>query len=118
MEAQIKNMDDGVLKEKKSIDMLTSMLKVLEQLDQKQEGNILSLDFLWEEIATLEQRHPQEYVSYDLANVTLTYLIPLMKSRLSTFWRPFDSKSTDEACRLNFQRWRPVLEFHNTSINS
>ncbi|EFX79488.1 hypothetical protein DAPPUDRAFT_304466 [Daphnia pulex] len=119
MESQVKNMSVEVSKEITRMEMLTSMLGVLEQLELKQATNELSLDFLWEQIRNLEQSYPEEYVSSDLANVTLTYLIPLMKLRLSTYWRPMDSKSTDEACRLIFQRWRPILEFCNkTQTNS
>ena len=113
MESQVKTMSIEVSKEITRMEMLTSMLGVLEQLEQKQATNELSLDFLWEQIRNIEQSYPEEYVSSDLANVTLTYLIPLMKLRLATFWRPMDSKSTDEACRLIFQRWRPILEFCN-----
>ncbi|KZS14455.1 Tuftelin-interacting protein 11 [Daphnia magna] len=119
MEAQMKTMSVEVSKEITRMEMLTAMLGVLEQLEIKQAANELTLDYLWEQIRNLEQSYPEEYVSSDLANVTLTYLIPLMKLRLSTYWRPLDSKSTDEACRLIFQRWRPILEFCNkTQTNS
>lgn len=106
-----------VSKERNLIDMLTSMFEVVENLERKHAEDDLSLDFLWEQIRKLEQNYPEEYVSSDLANVTLNYLIPLTKLRLSTFWRPMDSRSTDEACRTIFQRWRPILEFCNKTIN-
>ena len=117
MEVQVKNMSVEVSKETTLIEMLTYMFEVVEKIEKKHAENDLSLDFLWEQIRNLEQSYPEEYVSSDLANVTLNYLIPLMKLRLSTFWRPMDSKATDENCRLIFQRWRPILEFCTKTSN-
>lgn len=106
------NMKIGISKESGSITMLTSMLDILEHLENQFEENSLDLDFLWQEIKNVERSYPEQYLSFDLANVALTYLIPLIKQRMSSSWRPFDSKSSDDTCRSIFQRWRPLLEFH------
>lgn len=117
MEEQMNNMKIGISKESVGITMLTSMLDILEHLENQYEENLLDLDFLWQEITNVEKSYPEQYLALDMANVALTYLIPLMKQRLSSNWRPFDSKSSDETCRLIFQRWRPLLEFHGQTTS-
>lgn len=113
MEAELKNSSAVVAKEVKHIGILTTVLQVLEDVDKKKEGNQLELNFLWERMSNLDRQYPEEYKSFDLANVALTYLIPLMRARLAQFWRPFDSNSNDEACRSAFLQWRSVLEFRS-----
>lgn len=113
MEAEMKNMSAIVTKEVAQIGMLTAVLQALEELERKQAASLLDLSFLLDKFTSLEEKYPEEYESCDLANISLTYLIPLMKSRLAQFWRPFDSNSTDEDCRAVFKQWRPILEFRS-----
>lgn len=106
-----------VSKENVGIEMLTSMLQVLEHLENKNDDSMLDLDVLWKEMKRVEEKHPNEYSSFDLANVSLAYLIPLMKQRLSNSWRPFDSKSSDDSCRSIFLEWRPLLEHRSPATH-
>ena len=116
MEAELKTMSAVVAKEVTQIGMLTAVLQALEELETRRISNILDLDFLLKKFSSIEEKYPEEYESCDLANISLTYLIPLMKSRLAQFWRPFDAKQTDDDCRAAFQRWRPILEFRSQSL--
>lgn len=115
IESQVKSIGQEVLKEKTRLEMLSSMLAVFDDLEVKHAGKELNLDFLWEKIQRLDHLYPDEYLTSDIANISLTYLIPLVKMYLSAVWRPFESKSSDEACRLLFQRWRSILEFRDKS---
>lgn len=118
METQVKTLHEGVTKGNKNLKALGYVLHVLNELDKEKEENTLSMELLWNRIGNLEKMHSEEYVSFNLANVTLTYLIPLMKSHLIKYWRPLDSKSTDEETRISFQQWRSILEFHQSTAIS
>lgn len=110
MDAQVNNLKSVITKEKKEMKMLKSVLEVLDQLEQSRTSNTLDLNGLFEQFGKLEKEHPEEYNSLDLANVALTYLIPLVKTYLLQFWRPFEDKSSDVNCRQLLSQWRPILE--------
>ena len=118
MDAQVNNLKSIVSKEKKEMEMLGSVLQVLDQLEGKRTSNTLDLNGLFEQFAKLEKGHPEEYNSLDMANMALTYLIPLGKSYLLQCWRPFEDKSSDINCRQLLSQWRPILEYRTkTSAN-
>lgn len=110
LEADVKNYRNKVVKEECHINVLTKVIQTLEELENKSLSNVLDLDFLTEHIERLAKNHQEEYHSCNLANVGLVYLVPLMKQRLTHFWRPFETNASDEACRHVFQRWRSLLE--------
>lgn len=84
------------------------MLEVLEQFEVRLSQNQLDIDYLLEKFTFLERHYDGDYVTNDLANVALTYLIPLLKARLIAVWRPLDLP--DESIRRLLQSWRPLLE--------
>ncbi len=76
----MKNTVDFVAKEQNQIQMLTNVVEVLSLLERKRSDNTLDIDFLWEQMSQLESKYPEDFASYDLPQIVLTYLIPLMKS--------------------------------------
>lgn len=110
LEADAKNYRNKVLKEKEQVEKLSQVLQILEELEKRRAANVLELDYLTEQVEKLAKNYNEEYVSCNLANVGLVYLIPLMKHRLTHFWRPFEDNSMDEMCQAVFKRWRGILE--------
>ena len=110
---QMNNLKMDVSSEKTCIQVLRLFMNLLAQLEEKHSQNTLSLKFLLKHITNMKQNHPEEYESFDMANIFLNYLIPLIRSYLCTSWHPINSKSTDNACRLLFLQLRPMLEFSN-----
>jgi hypothetical protein len=82
----MKNTIDFVSKEQMQIQMLTYVVEVLALLERKRSENMLDIDFLWEQMSCLESKYPEDFASYDLPQTVLTYLIPLMKSRNTTYF--------------------------------
>jgi len=80
LESEMKNTVDFVAKEQNQIQMLTNVVEVLSLLERKRSDNTLDIDFLWEQMSQLESKYPEDFASYDLPQIVLTYLIPLMKS--------------------------------------
>ena len=99
IDAQVNNLKSIVSKENKDMEMLGSVLQVLDQLEGKRTSNTLDLNGLFEQFAKLEKEDPEEYNSLDMANMALTYFIPLGKTSLLQCWRPFQDKSSDIYCR-------------------
>ncbi len=113
IEAQMKKMSVEISKDTVHIEMLQSISSFIEQLEEMNSKNDLSMEFIWEQIIHLKQAYLEEFESSDLPIIILIYLIPLANSYISTSWHPMVSKSTDKSCRLLFLRWRPVLEYCN-----
>lgn len=106
-------MSGVIANEKQLKDMLTVILETIDVFEERRSKGLLELDFVAEKMEHLQKTHPQEYLSYDLANIGLTYVIPLMKVYLASSWRPVDVKRSDDDCRVSFQRWRTLLEFQS-----
>ena len=67
------------------------------------------MDYLLEQFRHLERNH--DFIKYDMANVAVTYLVPLVKVRLATAWRTFEpGDCSDENCRRMLLPWRSLLE--------
>ena len=115
MDTQVKSLSQVVQRETQQIDSLSSILQLLEQVEQKRSASALDLPFLLEHFASLERKYSNEYASYDMPNVALTYLIPLVKNHLAALWRPFESTSSDDSCRQVVQSWRYLLESRTVS---
>ena len=116
MDAQVNNLKSIVSKNEKEIEMLRSVYRVFDQLNENRTSITLDLNCLFEQFSKLEKEHTEEYNSLDMANMALTYLIPLVKTYLLQFWRPFDNKSSDVNCRQLLSQWRPILECRTKTL--
>ena len=109
LEGEIKTMSSVVIREEKQIECLSSAPQLLEQMEVRRKTDQLDVDYLLEQFRHLERNH--DFIKYDMANVAVTYLVPLVKSRLATTWRPFEcGDSSDENCRRMLLPWRCLLE--------
>ena len=88
----MKNTVDFVAKEQNQIQLLTNVVEVLSLLERKRSDNTLDIDFLWEQMSQFESKYPEDFALYDLPQIVLTYLIPLMKSCNIVFYFSFIEK--------------------------
>ena len=110
-EDEIKAMSSVVIRDEKQIESLSSVLQLLEQMDARRKTDELDMDYLSEQFRHLERNHGDDYIKNDMANVALAYLVPLVKDRLATFWRPFESGvSSNENCRRMLFPWRSLFK--------
>ena len=110
MENHTKNLGMSVSKEKKQIETLELMMQLLDQLEKRRNAGDLDVESAFEQFSNMERQYPEEYDGNDMANVALSYLIPLLKTLLVHSWRPFESRETDNTCRRAFHSWRHLLE--------
>ena len=104
-------MSVGVTREEKQIESLSPVLQLLELVETRRKTDKLDINYLLEQFRHLERNHADDYIKYDMANVALTYLLPLVKAHLATVWRPFESgDSSDENCRRMLFPWKSLLE--------
>lgn len=77
----MKNTIDFVSKERDQIQMLSNLVELLDQLENKRNDDTLNLDYLWEHMSRMELEYPEDFISYDMPQIILTYLVPLVKKR-------------------------------------
>lgn len=106
----MRKLEMDISKETTTLKILTSIVNVLEIIEEERNKSLLDLDCLLKVIRPVEKSHPEEFLDFDLCNLALVYLIPSMKQQLLVFWRPFDSTSSNETCISYFRHWRPLLE--------
>ncbi|XP_022257419.1 tuftelin-interacting protein 11-like, partial [Limulus polyphemus] len=98
-----------IQEEKKHIDSLKTVLEEIERLHARTEmgcENPMTLEEVIEVFENLQENYYEEYRMYNLTDLTITIVFPLMKRYMSS-WNPFkDSKYGMDV----FKKWKDLLE--------
>lgn len=87
------------------IDGLENLLETLENLTKGSNDGTMTLGDMVSAYKRLRERHPTEYLMYDLPSLAPSFIRPILKTTLSN-WDPL--KDPDEPIR-EFSQWQQVL---------
>ncbi|KAG8226104.1 hypothetical protein J437_LFUL006733 [Ladona fulva] len=103
-----------VSQEKEQVAALESLLSVIESITEKGE-NELTLEKAAECFNDLKENYYEAYKMYELGELAVGIVAPLLKKRLEETWKPLDNPKGSEELQNIFRQWRDMLEWSGRS---
>ncbi|XP_071447563.1 tuftelin-interacting protein 11 [Hetaerina americana] len=106
-----------LVQEKGQIDALEMLLNVIESLAGDEVGQ-LTLEKAAECFTNLKENHYEAYKLYELGELAVGVVAPLLKERLESMWHPLENPRGTEELHSMLRQWRDLLEWSGRLMSS
>lgn len=110
IEQEVTKLDKKLVQQESSIESLSKILKTIETFVEAAEKKALTVDQAVASLKQLQESNMSDYQMYEVATLTTTILLPVIKENLKT-WEPLEDP--EEPLEL-FKKWRSLVETDKT----